>query len=219
MKKLVIYGAGDIGRLAKYYFDTDSDFEPCAFIVDAEYKKADEFCQLPVVVPEEAFKTFPQSRYLAFIAMSYTRMNSVRKEKYLLMKQKGYKCASYISSRCSFLTQHPPGENCFILEDNTVQPYVKLGSNITLWSGNHIGHDSSIADHCFLASHIVVSGNCHIGESCFIGVNATLRNGLKIASHSLIGAGAVIMEDTVEEGVYLAERAKRIPKCSSEINL
>ena len=219
MKNIIIYGAGDIGKLAKLYFETDSDYSPRAFVVDKEYKKAEEFCGLPVATPEEAFSAYPASRHMAFVAMSYTRMNVARQEKYQLMKQKGYQCVSYISSRCSFLTQHPAGENCFILEDNTVQPYVRIGNNVTLWSGNHIGHDSTIADHCFLASHIVVSGHCEIGESCFIGVNATLRNGLHIAPKTLIGAGAVIMEDTEEEGVYLAERATRIAKRSGEIKL
>lgn len=219
MKKLFIYGAGDIGKLAKFYFETDSEYSPCAFIVDAEYRKESEFCGLPVLTPEDALRAYPPSECLAFVAMSYTGMNAVRREKFEFMKQHGYTCASYVSSRCSFLTQYPVGENCFILEDNTIQPYVTLGNNITLWSGNHIGHDSSIADHCFLASHIVVSGHCHIGESCFIGVNATLRNGLTIAPRSLIAAGALIMEDTVEEGVYLAERATKISKRSSEIKL
>ena len=79
------------------------------------------------------------------------------------MKSLGYELVSYVSSRCSFLSQYPPGDNCFILEDNTVQPFVRIGSNVTLWSGNHIGHDSVIGDHCFISSHVVVSGHVSIG--------------------------------------------------------
>jgi carbonic anhydrase/acetyltransferase-like protein (isoleucine patch superfamily) len=106
-----------------------------------------------------------------------------------------------------------------ILEDNTIQPFVKIGSNVTLWSGNHIGHDAIIEDHCFLASHIVVSGYAHIRNNCFIGVNATLRNSITLAPETLVGAGAIIMKDTVEQGVYLPERAKLSEKKSSEIEL
>jgi acetyltransferase-like isoleucine patch superfamily enzyme len=111
------------------------------------------------------------------------------------------------------------GDNCFILEDNTIQPFVKIGNNVTLWSGNHIGHDSIIEDHCFLASHIVVSGNVRIGPYCFIGVNATLRNSITIAPKTLIGAGAVIMEDTIENGVYVPRSARLLGKRSDEIEL
>ena len=38
---------------------------------------------------------------------------------------------------------------------------VRIGNDVVLWSGNHIGHDSTIGDHCFIASHVVVSGNVH----------------------------------------------------------
>ena len=117
------------------------------------------------------------------------------------------------------LTDYPIGDNCFILEDNTIQPFVRIGNNVTLWSGNHIGHDSIIEDHCFLASHTVVSGNVHIHPYCFIGVNATLRNSITIAPETLIGAGAIIMEDTMEKGVYLPPRAKLFDKKSDEVEL
>src|SRR5262249_621861 len=111
------------------------------------------------------------------------------------------------------------GDNCFILEDNTIQPFVRIGNDVTLWSGNHIGHDSTIGDHCFITSHVVVSGNVTVGPRSFIGVNATLRNSITIPPQALIGAGAIIMEDTVEKGVYLPARAKRSGKSSDEIDL
>jgi len=111
------------------------------------------------------------------------------------------------------------GDNCFILEDNTIQPFVRIGNNVTLWSGNHIGHDAIIEDHCFLTSHVVVSGFTRVGYNSFIGVNATLRNAITIAPETLIGAGAIIMKDTVAQGVYLPERARLFEKKSFEVEL
>src|SRR5437016_3529422 len=219
MSRLVIFGAGDIARLAHYYFTRDSEYEVAAFTVDHEYRQSDTFLDLPLVSFEEVAERYPAYEYKMFVALSYARMNKLREEKYKQAKQNGYELASYVSSRCSFLTEHPIGDNCFILEDNTIQPFVKIGNNVTLWSGNHIGHDAVIEDHCFLASHIVVSGYVHICNNCFIGVNATLRNSITIAPETLIGAGAIIMKDTTEQGVYLPERAKLFTKQSSEIEL
>lgn len=219
MAKLVIFGTGDAARMAHYYFVRDSDHEVAAFTVDAQYLNGDSFEDLPLIDFEHVVDTYPPSDYRMFVALGYSRMNKSRAEKYQQAKTRGYDLVSYVSSRCSFLTDHPVGDNCFILEDNTIQPFVRIGNNVTLWSGNHIGHDSIIEDHCFLASHIVVSGHCHIGEYTFIGVNATLRNSITIARENLIGAGAIIMKDTVEQGVYLPERAKLFAKKSSEIEL
>jgi sugar O-acyltransferase (sialic acid O-acetyltransferase NeuD family) len=219
MSKLVIFGAGDIARLAHFYFSRDSEHEVVAFTVDQKYRQANTFLDLPLVSFEEVSTRYPADEYRMFVALSYAKMNKLREEKYNGAKEKGYQLVSYVSSRCSFLTDHPIGDNCFILEDNTIQPFVKIGNNVTLWSGNHIGHDAIIEDHCFLASHIVVSGYVRIGNNCFIGVNATLRNSITIAPETLIGAGAVIMKDTVEKGVYLPPRAELFNKTSDQIEL
>lgn len=219
MKRLVIFGAGDIARLAHYYFTTDTQYQPSGFVVDRAYRHADAFLGLPLVDVEEAVNRFPPADYEMFVALSYAKMNRLRAEKYALMKAAGYRLASYISSRCSYLAQTPPGDNCFILEDNTIQPFVTIGNNVTFWSGNHIGHDSTIEDHCFISSHVVVSGHVHVGERCFIGVNATLRNSIRIGAETLIGAGAIVMKDTQPKAVYLPDRAKLFSKTSDEIDL
>lgn len=219
MAQLVIFGAGDIARLAHYYFTRDSEHEVAAFTVDRQYCQGESFLDLPLVAFEDVVKRYPPSNYQMFVALSYARMNKLRAEKYDQARAAGYELVSYVSSRCSFLTDHPVGDNCFILEDNTIQPFVRIGNDVTLWSGNHIGHDAVIEDHCFLASHIVVSGYVRIRNNCFIGVNATLRNSITIAPETLIGAGAVIMKNTVEKGVYLPPRAELFSKTSDEIEL
>jgi sugar O-acyltransferase (sialic acid O-acetyltransferase NeuD family) len=219
MAKIIIFGTGDIARLAHYYFSTDSEHQVVAFAVDAPYRKSEQFLDLPLVDFEHAPKLFSPVDHRMFIAVSYIKMNQVRAEKYFQAKSMGYDLASYVSSYCTYLSQHAPGDNCFILEDNTIQPFVKIGNNVTFWSGNHIGHDSVIEDHCFLASHIVVSGHVHIGSYCFLGVNATLRNGITIAPKTLIGAGALIMKDTNEKDVYVPRRTDIFPQNSDEIKL
>ena len=219
MAKLVIFGAGDIARLAHHYFTHDSPHDVAGFVVDRAYRKADEFLGLPLVDAEDAPRRFPPGDYEMFVALSYAKMNGIRAEKYAAMKTAGYRLVSYISSRCSYLSSTPPGDNCFILEDNTVQPFVSIGNDVTLWSGNHIGHDATIEDHCFITSHVVISGYVRVGTRSFIGVNATLRNSITLAPQTLIGAGAIIMKNTKPKEVYMPERAKLFPKTSDEIDL
>ncbi len=219
MAKLIIFGAGDIARLAHYYFVHDTDHEVIAFTVDKQYQTVDNLLGLPVLALDEAAETYKPPEYKMFVAMSYARMNKVRAEKYAMLKALKYELVSYVSSKCTFLSEYPVGDNCFILEDNTVQPFVRIGSNVTLWSGNHIGHDSIIEDHCFLASQIVVSGRVHVKPYCFIGVNATLRNAITIAPETLIGAGAIIMKDTEEKGVYIPQRTDLFKLKSDQIQL
>ena len=208
-KKLIIFGSGEIAQLAEYYFRTDSDYEIVAFTVDREFVTDAVFCGLPVVPFDEVEKRFPPDKNALFVALSYSKLNLVRKEKYLAAKLKGYQIASYLSSRATILNDGQIGENCFVFEDNTIQPFVKIGNNVTLWSGNHIGHHSVIKDHTFIASHVVVSGGVEIGEQCFIGVNATLRDHIKIGDRCVVGAGALILADLPPEGLYIGKATER----------
>ncbi len=217
MKKLVIFGSGDIAQLAHFYFTTDSSYRVVAFTVDAAYLDEALFCDLPVVPFEELAVHYPPGDHELFVALSYSKINALRKEKFLAAKALGYQLASYVSSRATMLNQGQIGENCFIFEDNTIQPYVTIGNNVTLWSGNHIGHHSTIMDHCFIASHVVISGGVEIGEQCFIGVNATLRDHIKIGERCVIGAGTLLLADAEAEGVYIGKATERAQVPSTKL--
>jgi sugar O-acyltransferase (sialic acid O-acetyltransferase NeuD family) len=208
-KPLVIFGAGDIAELAYFYFSTDSDYEVVAFTVDAAYLTGTTFCNLPVVAFEDIVTHYHPQQYSVFIALSYAKLNAVRKEKYLTAKAMGYTLASFVSSRASVLNQGHIGENCFILEDCIIQPFVTVGNNVTLWSGSHIGHHTMIKDHCFIAPQAAISGGVQIGEQCFIGINATLRDHIKIGDRCVIGAGVLLLADAEPEGVYIGNATER----------
>lgn len=218
-KKLIIFGTGQIAELASHYFTTDSNYIVVAFTVDRQYCVSDSFLDKPLIPFEKLESELSIVDHEMFIALSYAKMNRLREQKYMESKNKGYIIASYVSSKCSYLSQFPPGENSFILEDNTIQPFVKIGDNVILWSGNHVGHHSEIASNNFISSHVVISGNCLIESYCFLGVNSTITHNIKIVEGSLIGAGAVISKNTEKNGVYVAPRPVKLPKDSTKMSL
>lgn len=210
MRNLIIFGCGEIAQIAYFYFRTDSDYQVISFTVNKQYLPSSrEYLGLPVCAFEEVQNHYPPEKNSMFIALSYSQVNQLRSKKYFEAKEKGYSLASYISRRALILTNEPIGENAFILENNTVQPFVKIGNNVTLWSGNHLGHHSKIGNHCFLASQVVVSGGVTIGEFCFLGVNSTVRNGIKIGDGCVIGMAALIASDCEKDGLYVSKATER----------
>ena len=103
MKKLIIFGTGDIAQLAHYYFTSDSEYEVEAFTVDSQFIESKTFIEQPVVPFEEVASHYPPDKYDMFIALSYSRLNAVRKEKYLAAKAIGYSLANYISTKATVL--------------------------------------------------------------------------------------------------------------------
>jgi sugar O-acyltransferase (sialic acid O-acetyltransferase NeuD family) len=218
-KQLIIIGNTSNAKLAHYYFSKDSEYDVAAFSVDKKFIVKKQFCNLPVIPLEMLEQKYPCSKYDAFVAIGYSNMNKLRENIYNKLKIKGYKLPNYISTKCSFLSEETIGDNNLILEDNTIQPFVKIGSNNVLWSGNHIGHDVIIKDHCFITSQVVISGFTTIENNCFIGVNATLRDDITIDQFSLIGAGVTLMHSTEKESVYLASKPFKMNKKSTELKI
>jgi sugar O-acyltransferase (sialic acid O-acetyltransferase NeuD family) len=200
MKRLVIYGTGQIAEVADFYFKTDTGYRIEAFTNASEFIKEDKFKGTPVIPFEELERSHPPSKYDIFVAIGYSKTNQVRQRRFVEARQKGFDCATYISPRATYYGT-AVGANCFILENNVIQPFVSLGDNVTLWSGNHIGHHSTIRHHCFISSHVVISGGCDIGENCFLGVNSTLRDNITLGNFVVVSPGSVVMKDCQERSV------------------
>ena len=218
MREIVIFGTGEIAELADYYFTHDSKFKVAGFTVDAAYFKETTFLGRPIVPFEEVASTFPQQQYGLFVAVSYSKINDLRASKGRRRPRPwlpvGILCEQS-SDRISRASQI--NENCFILEDNTIQPFARIGANVTLWSGNHIGHHSVIEDDVFLASHVVVSGGVKVGQGSFVGVNVTFRDHVTIGKKCVIGAGALVLEDQPDFSVVAPRGTERSPVPSTRL--
>ncbi len=194
-KKLVLFGESAFGEIAYEYFSVDSEYEVVAFTVSKAFLKETTKFGLPVVAFEEVEQAYPPATHEMHIALVYNQLNRVRSRFYREAKAKGYTLANFVSPRAFVWRNVTMGDNVFIFEDNTIQPFVKLGSNLVLWSGNHIGHHSTLRDHSFISSQVVISGFCDIGPSCFLGVNATVGNNVTIGADCLVGSGAMVVKD------------------------
>lgn len=211
MIKVIIFGIEDLAQLANFYLKTESRFghdDPTvvAFTVNREFIKEDRvvFEGLPLVPFEELEKYYPPSEYVLFAPIA---KNEVREKIHKEGKAKGYQFLSYVSTKCTNFASEI-GENCFIQEDNTLQPFTKIGNNCILWAGNHIGHHSVIEDNVFITSHVVISGRCLIKNGSYLGVNSCVRDGVVIGENSIIGMGAVVTKSTFPGVILIGNPAK-----------
>jgi sugar O-acyltransferase (sialic acid O-acetyltransferase NeuD family) len=215
VSRLIVFGTGGFGQLARFYFERDSPHEVVAFTVDEPVSH--EFEGLPLVAFAQLPELFAPGRHAMFVAIGYRHVNRLRAAACERARALGYELVSYVSSKASHWGDTRIGDNCFIFEDNTLQPFVTLGHGVVLWSGNHIGHHATIEDYCFLTSHVVVSGYTRVGAYSFLGVNAALRDGIEIGRSNVIGAGALMMRSTQDHEVYVPERTRPRPQRSDEI--
>lgn len=215
-RKLILVGAGEFAEIAYEYFSVDSEYEVISFSVEEAYLNETKLNGLPIVPFERLTEFYSPAEYYVFVAIPSTQLNRLRTRLYLALKNMGYRMATYISSHAFVWRNACVGENCFIFENNVVQPFVTIGNNCILWSGNHIGHRTVIEDNCFLTSHVVVSGYCRIGHSSFLGVNSTFNDNVTIAHSCVIGSGSLVRKSLLEpESLYVGSPAKKVEGKSS----
>lgn len=205
-RSLVIVGDSAFAQIACEYFACDSSYQVAGFSVEQAHLTKDKLLDLPVVAFEQLEQCFDPAHHAVFVAITYGQLNRLRTRLMHAAKAKGYALASYVSSKAYVWRNVTLGEHCFVFEDNTVQPFVQIGANVVLWSGNHIGHHSRIADNCFISSHAVVSGFCEIGANSFLGVNCTLANNVRVGKDNWIGPGVTILKDTPDGALFGAEQ-------------
>ena len=204
-RRIVMFGTGAGAGTARRYFKRDSPHHIVGYIVDREFLTASSFNGRPVVAVDEAIAAFPPDEVLAFVPLGSSRMNTLRAAKYQLLKSLGYRFVTYVHASNPLKGQCEIGENCFILENQSVNFDATIGNNVVIWSGCQIGDGSRIGDHAFLAAHVVLNGDVTIGEYAYLGSNCNISNGVHVGAQSFIGANALITQDTRERAVHIVE--------------
>ena len=218
MKKLVIFGAGDLAELAAHYF-AQSGRPVAAFTVDAASRSTPEFRGLPVISFGELAREFPPATHDLFVAIGYSGVNRFRREKCAAARALGYSLATCVSACASVSGAARLGDNCLVLEKAVVQPFASVGVGVILWSGSIVGHHSVVGDFCFLGPGAAISGRVEVGAGCFIGINATVRDHVRLGPGCVVGCGAVIAADVdaglVMPGVKATPSARRSDELGS----
>src|SRR5207247_6760910 len=117
----------DLARMACVNFRDHSEYDVVAFAIDKQYRNQDSLLDLPIVDAETLPQKFPSSEYSLFVGIGYSQINRARTAVFKRMRDLGYSMASFVSPFCTYLSEHKIGENSFVFEDNTIQPFVKIG--------------------------------------------------------------------------------------------
>ncbi len=204
-KKVLIFGIGRGADIARRYLQLDTAHQVIGYVVDPEYLQATDFHGLPVVAVGDAVAKFSPEIVFAFVPLGAARMNALRSEKYRLLKSLGYRFVSYVHSSNKIEGRCEVGENCFILENQSLNFDVVIGNNVVMWSGCQIGDRSRIRDNVHMGAHVVINGDVEIGEGSYLGSNCTISHGIRVGHQSFIGANALISQNTNDSSVHVVE--------------
>tara|TARA_B100002051_G_C16670705_1_gene604373 strand:+ start:193 stop:849 length:657 start_codon:yes stop_codon:yes gene_type:complete len=190
MKKLVIFGNSVFAEVALYYFEKFSQYEVCYFASENKYIKTKKILNHTIISLEELLK-LNKKEYYVFIAVGYSKMNTVRQKFYNFFKKKKFKFASFIHPN-SFVYSSKIGEHNFIMENVNLNPYSEIGDNNIIWSSSILGHHSKLGSNNFLSGNSTISGKCIVKDNCFFGVNSSVKDSINIKNSCFIDANEYV---------------------------
>lgn len=204
MRPVVIIGQRTFARRMWAYLTRDAGREVAAFAVHRAYMEGDDLLGVPVVAIEDLPERCPPGEHDACVAAGFLRLNRARAELCDEIEQAGYPLLTYVASTATCWDPATIGRrNVLVLDRTVVGPFATVGENVVL-NGCNVNHDATVEDHCFIATGATVGGESVIGAYSFVGLNATVRNGVRVAPRTVIGAGALVKRDTAEGDVLSA---------------
>jgi sugar O-acyltransferase (sialic acid O-acetyltransferase NeuD family) len=210
IQKIVIYGDSDFAEQVKYQLDTDSRYKVIAFVVDKSMYTKNIFMDLPVYEFHTLNNYYHPNDIKIFVAIGYSKMNTIRKAVIDEVKSTGYNLLTYISPSATIYKDAIIGEGTYIANFVSIEQKVTIGKGVILLPKTHIHHESIIGNYSYLASGIIVGGKVSIGNNVFIGIHSTIKNDIKIASFNLIGQCSNVIRSTNSMKVYVGNPATQI---------
>lgn len=85
-----------------------------------------------------------------------------------------------------------------------------IGKGCIINTNVSIDHDNKIGDYVHISPGVHTAGTVKIGNGTWLGIGSAINNNIDIVGNCIIGAGAVVVKNIVEEGTYIGVPARKI---------
>jgi len=217
-QSIVIYGDSDFADQAFNQIESDGRYKVLAFTVDESRYKKNVFNDLPVIKFQYLNDYYSTKDILVFVAIGYSKLNTIRETTSHEIENAGYLLMTYISKH-AFIGSHVEiGKGCYICEFVSIGAKAKIGDGVMIFPNSSVAHDSNILNYSYISRSTIIGGRAIIQNNTFIGLNSTIKNGVEIAEFNIIGSASNVVKSTTANGLYVGNPARRVKEIDLDAN-
>lgn len=209
MKRLIIIGAGNIGRIVCEYARLTDDYNRrwsiAGFLEFADKIVTEDSCYPPIIDTIEGYVPTDNDLFICSYAHVEEREISVK-----VVSDKGGQFINVIHPTANICTTNKMGVGNVIGAFTTLSINTIVGNHVMIQDHCNIGHDCIIGDYSHLYVGNIVCGVNNVGNKVTVYTGSTIYPKIRIASNSTIGAGSVVMRVVKEGTTVMGNPAKKI---------
>jgi sugar O-acyltransferase (sialic acid O-acetyltransferase NeuD family) len=208
MNKLLIIGAGSVGKFIAYNISNFSDdFEILGFLDDDISKHNTIISGYPVLGSIESIKDFSLLEVQLVIGIAFPL---VKKNILEQLKFKKFSFPSLVSKNAWISNKVTIGEGTIIYPGVTINYETKIDDFVIINMNCSIGHNCKIGSFTSLSPGVNLGGNTNIESEVEMGIGSSTLQNIFICEGSKIGGQAMVINDVVQPSIMVGIPAKSI---------
>ena len=196
MNDLLIIGAGGFGREVAWLVERINSVKPSwnllGFIDDNEDICGKELNGYKVLGGTDALSEYPDAFVACAVGASKIREAIVNR---VLELNPDIKFATLIDPSVQMSDYVTIGKGTIVCINTFITVNITIGDHVIINGDCTVGHDAVLSDFVMLYPSVNISGNTFIGRCSELGTGTQIIQGKRVGDYSIIGAGAVIIDD------------------------
>jgi sugar O-acyltransferase (sialic acid O-acetyltransferase NeuD family) len=206
MKKLLIIGAGSVGKFIAYNIENfTKSFEIIGFLDDDITKHNQIIAGFPVLGSVEKLNDFSGKEIALVLGIAFPKVKKDLFEKYLHLS---FDFPSFISKNAWISNEVSVGKGSIIYPGVSINYETSIADFVVINMNCAIGHNCSIGKFSSLSPSVSLGGNTQIGNNVELGIGASTLQSVVVEDDAKVGGKAMVVKNVAKSTVVIGIPAK-----------
>ena len=213
--RVLIIGAGGhaqvIADILLCMQEHNNSVQPIGYLDDNPALLGQNFLNLPVLGSIGQLSAIPHDAVIVAVGDNRARQHLFEK----LQRQK--ECFAVARHPSAVVAPDVPiGPGSMICAGAIVRPVSRVSANVILNTGCTVDHHNCIGDHAHIAPGVHLGGEVIVSEGTLIGIGSIVMPHCRVGAWSVVGAGAVVINDVPDRVTVVGVPAKIVKEHKNE---